>query len=165
MGSRAAPEFRWPRALDIEAISLRTVSQGIDICDEAFLSRIGSAFEGRPNSTPSTPNCSAGSSGGNSGKGCVTAIAWALGTDLTQAASHEDEATWQGDDGNDRVRDPFACHWMHRQQFINEKHAAACSSALIRSVAGTPHRAARQDRLRKLGLYCFSSSSLAELPV
>ena len=29
MGSRAAPEFRWPWALDIEATSLLTVSQGM----------------------------------------------------------------------------------------------------------------------------------------
>jgi hypothetical protein len=83
-----------------------------------------------------------------------------------QAASHEDEATWQIDDRNDRVRDPFARHWLHRHQhFINEKQAAACSSPLIHSVASTPHRAARQDLIRKLGLYGFSSSSLAELPV
>ena len=103
-------------------------------------------------------------SGGNSGKGRVTADHLALGTDSTQAASHEDEATWQ-DDGNDRVRDPFARHWLHRQQFINEKQAAASSSPVIRSVASTPHRAARQDLVWKLGLYGFSSSSLAELPV
>lgn len=82
-----------------------------------------------------------------------------------QAASHEDEATWQGDDRNDRVRDPSASHWLHRQQFINEKHAAACNPSLIGSVASSPHRAARQDLVRKLGLYGFSSSSLAELPV
>jgi hypothetical protein len=83
-----------------------------------------------------------------------------------QAASHEDEATWQGDDRNDRVRDPFARHWLHRHQHsINEKQAAVCSSALIGSVASTPHRAARQDLVWKLGLYGFASSCLAELPV
>ena len=104
-------------------------------------------------------------SAGNSRQGRVTADHLALGTDSTQAASHEDEATWQGDDGNDPVRDPFARHWLHRQQFINEKQATACSSALIRSVASTPQRASRQDLVRKLGRYGFSSSSLAELPV
>jgi len=102
-------------------------------------------------------------SAGNSRQVRVTADHLTLGTDSTQAASHEDEATWQGDDGNDRVRDSLARHWLHRQQFINDKQAAACS-VLIRSVASTPHRAGRQDLVRKLGLYGFSSSSLAELP-
>ena len=75
-------------------------------------------------------------SAGNSRQVRVTADHLALGTDSTQAASHEDEATRQGDDGNDRVRDPFARHWLHRQQFITEKQAAACSSPLIRSPSG-----------------------------
>ena len=87
------------------------------------------------------------------------------GTAGEHNASHEDEATRQGDDRSDRVRDPFARHWLHRRHFINEKQAAACTTSLIGSVASTPHRAARQDRVRKLGLYGFSSSSVAELPV
>jgi hypothetical protein len=149
-------------------------SQGIDICDEALMSRDGkqghegwtelgaqrAQLLGRLAPTQ-TQSCHEGPQR----RGHVTADHLAHGTDSMQAASHEDEVTWQGDDRNDRVRDPFARHWLHRKHFINEKHAAACSSALIRSVASTPHRAARQDLVWKLGLYGFTPSSLAELPV